>query len=150
MIQFEFNLKTTSSRSVCWYLPPSLRAVFTSSSQVWLQDTSFKSGMDGVAGLGTPEFQLGFVFCRTFLRLVIWSWTYYECGVFGFLLSSAKCESWPAFSLWIFSQTVLLDHHPNSSMVILKTWLPKFCVNLMDRRSAEVLGHAGMSCFATG
>lgn len=103
-----------------WSLPPVAR---------WLQDTSLIPGVNGVAGLGAPKFELFFVFCRTFLRLATCDLGLeitMKMFLFGFELSFATYKSWPALSLWIFSQTVLFDHRPNSSTVFLKTWLPKF------------------------
>lgn len=65
LIQFEDPFQ-----QACLLIPPSfLWAVFASAFQVWLQDTSFIPRINGVAGLGAPEFQLVVVFCRTFLRL---------------------------------------------------------------------------------
>lgn len=105
----------------------------------------------GLLGLGLQNLNWLLFSAGPFKASHLWSglWDTMKMFLFGFVLFSARYKSWPAL-LWIFSQIVLSEHHPNSSMVFLKTWLPKFYVNPMDRRSTEVLAHARTGCFSTG
>lgn len=120
------GLKTIHSSSV-WKPPASV---------VRAETASLRHIVDGVAGLGAPKSGLIFIL-----------WDLFKAGHFQsglgdamemfhlFELASGRYESWPAFSLWIFSQTVLFGYHPNSNS--LESWFPEFYINPVDRRSAQ-------------
>lgn len=97
------------SALTCLLLQELWQIVFTSTCQLWLRDTSLIPRVNGVAGLGTPKSEWFLFLQDLFKASHLWSGLgdTMKMFLFDFELSSARYKSWPALSLWIFSQCSL-------------------------------------------